>query len=70
MKKMINVAGARQLSKNEQKNVMGGSCCTTGGCCDPILDCCEPNCIPWYPGLCVYVYYGECGYRPQGPVCV
>jgi hypothetical protein len=40
LKMMSNIAGARQLSKNEQKNVMGGACCKTGGCCDPAAECC------------------------------
>ncbi len=50
LKMMSSIKNARQLTKNEQKNVTGGmSCCKTGGCCDPIAECCTiniPNCVP------------------------
>jgi hypothetical protein len=66
MKKMMNVTGARQLSKNEQKNVMGGMGMMMR-CCDPILECCQPN--PWwYPGQCQFL--PSCDNHPDCNGCV
>jgi hypothetical protein len=62
MKKMMNVAGARQLSKNEQKNVVGGMASMNCGGCNPLIDCCVPNqdtaCESLFPG-CSYLYQSE-----------
>jgi bacteriocin-like protein len=45
MKKMMNIAAARQLTKKQMKSIYGGICCSTpgGGCCDPLLECCAPT---------------------------
>uniref|UniRef100_UPI004049C0A5 hypothetical protein n=1 Tax=Fulvivirga sp. TaxID=1931237 RepID=UPI004049C0A5 len=64
MKKIMNIAGARQLSKNEQKNVMGGMMGETwpcpAGCCCPITECCENN-RNWIPGVnCPFFPSDDC----------
>lgn len=36
LKNILKIAGVKELSKNEQKNVKGGACC------NPEEQCCQP----------------------------
>ena len=52
LKNILNLAGVKELSKNEQKNVKGGRC----GNCNPAEDCCHLC----QSNGCVYLSCGSC----------
>lgn len=45
LKKILNLKGVYQLSKDEQSEYLGGGR-GGSGCCDPAVTCCVPQPIP------------------------
>lgn len=57
MKNLKGLKGAKILSKKEQKSILGGFGCPTGGSCPPGTFCCTKG---EFEGLC----------RPVGTSCL
>jgi len=46
LKNILKLNGAKQLTKGEQNEILGGGRLKKRGCCDPANDCCVPQPIP------------------------
>lgn len=63
LKDILKLAGAKELSKYDQKSMYGsGPLKPSGGCCNPGNDCCVPNdgcdidCATWGSSSCQFLY--------------
>ena len=68
LRDILNLTGASELSKIDQKSMNGsGPLKPTKGCCDPANDCCiptscpTPSCPSWGNTSCQFLYSsGSC----------
>ena len=62
LKNILKLAGAKELSKFDQKSMNGSGPLkpSNGGCCNPTNSCCTPcptpTCPGWGNSSCQYLY--------------
>ncbi|SEL33847.1 hypothetical protein SAMN04487910_2179 [Aquimarina amphilecti] len=68
LKKILNLKGAQQLNRKEQKGISGGGRPGSGGggCCNPALSCCTTTDLVNNPE-CGATYIPGCYFHPANP---